>query len=122
MGSDTDVNHMQRTLVQNKNKDKKNGSMDALEDDIVVFLLTQNIGCLDIFRRWSRSSWSVALCFLLRSLLPGRENLGVCLSDVSLLFARDLLEAVELLSIELVEFGVDVCVWISMCDMDQVEG
>lgn len=112
--NDTDFKHMQRTLVPNKHKDEQ----DSLEDDIGVFLLSQNIGCLGLFRRWSRSSWSVVLRFFLRCLLSGCKNLGICLGDVSLLLARDLLEAVKLLTVELVKFGVDVCVFISMCDVD----
>lgn len=48
------------------------------------------------------------MLLLLDGFLPGCEDLGVGGCGVSLLLVGNLLEAIELLSIKFVEFGVDV--------------
>lgn len=78
-----------------------------LENDIVIFLLGQNISN---FGLWSNN----AACFFLRlRLFPCCEDLSISSSSISLLLAGDLLEAVELLSIKFVELGVDICILVS---------
>lgn len=78
-----------------------------LENDIVILLLAQNISCFGL------CSNNTARCFLRLSLFPRCENFGISSSIVSLLLARDLFEAVELLSIKFVELRVDVCIVVS---------
>lgn len=82
----------------------------SLEDDIVVCIFAENI-CR--FLRFSGGSGSSGRfwvrCLLCCCLLAGSKDLGICGSNISLLLARDLLQAVEFLSIKLIEFRVNVC-------------
>lgn len=66
----------------------------SLEDHICILRLSKNISS---FR-----------CLFLACLLSSGNNLRVCFGGISLLFIRDLLESVELFSVELIEFRVDV--------------
>lgn len=69
-------------------------------------MLAQDIDCFDLFDR--SAGCSAVLLLLLDGFLPGCEDLGVGGCGVSLLLVGNLLEAIELLSIKFVEFGVDV--------------
>lgn len=78
------------TVKEDANKKSINTKQNSsLEDDIVVFLLAQNI-CRLFLGEDSRSSSSRCLgvcCLLFFCLLPGRENLSVRSSNVPLLLA-----------------------------------
>jgi len=76
------------------------------KNDVLVVFVTQHVlalGCIFL-----------SLCTLLRILLLQPSSLFDC--GISLLLAGDFLEAVKLLSVQLVELGVDVldgvlCTW-----------
>jgi hypothetical protein len=78
--------HGQKGCQQEKSINTKQNS--SLENHIVVFLLAQNIYRLFLLNGDSSSSRRCGICCLLFCcLLPGREDLSICGSNVPLLLA-----------------------------------
>lgn len=93
---------------QAKSINTEHKEQESLENDVVVFVLTEDIRRLFLFRGWGLSSGLWVRCLLFSCPLTGCKNLSVRGSNISLLLSRDLLQAIKLLSVKLIQFGVDV--------------